>query len=282
MANSCFGVLNGWRVLHLSIRDLASISNTSSSWTCIRQDKGTKERDKGDASLFWVILTPLMPRLARTVFAGLPHHITQRGNRRDNVFFAEEDREIYLEWLEEYCLRHEVEILAYCLMTNHIHLVAVPAQTDGLQCALKPLHMRYTQYINRRRKWSGHLWQGRFFSSPLDEAYLWFCVCYVERNPVRAGIVERAEDYPWSSAAAHCGLKEDRLLTTDAVHWKLFKGITDWSAWLDEKDDEEHLSIVRRNIQKNLPCGSERFIEQLEQVAGRVLQFRPVGRPKKG
>ncbi|AUI68052.1 transposase [Beggiatoa leptomitoformis] len=100
-----------------------------------------------------------MPRLARTVFAGISHHITQRGNRRENVFFAEENRQIYLEWLEEYCRRHEVEILAYCLMTNHIHLVAVPAQDDGLQCALKPLHMRYAQHINRQRKWSGHLWR---------------------------------------------------------------------------------------------------------------------------
>jgi len=110
-----------------------------------------------------------MPRLARTVFAKLPHHITQRGNRREDVFFTAEDRRIYLQWLEEYCRRHEVAILAYCLMSNHVHLVAVPAREDGLQCALKPLHMRYAQYINRQRKWSGHLWQGRFFSSPLDE-----------------------------------------------------------------------------------------------------------------
>ena len=94
-------------------------------------------------------------------------------------------------------------------------------------------------------------------------------------------MVERAEDYPWSSAAAHCGLKEDALLTTDSVHWQVFEGITDWSAWLQEADDEERLGIVRRNLQKNLPCGSEAFVEQLEQLAGRVLRFRPVGRPKK-
>jgi putative transposase len=178
----------------------------------------------------------------------------------------EEDREIYLEWLGEYSRHHEVGILAWCLMTNHIHLVAVPNRDDSLQRALKPLHMRYAQYINRRRKWSGHLWQGRFFSSPLDEAYLWFCVRYVERNPVRAGMVVRAEDYPWSSAAGHCGLREDSLAMKNSIHWKMFEDITDWAGWLAEGDDEERLGIVRRNIQKNLPCGSDRFIEGLEQL----------------
>jgi putative transposase len=138
-----------------------------------------------------------MPRIARTVFAGLPYHITQRGNRREDVFFLNEDREVYLAWLQKYCAIHKVHVLAYCLMTNHVHLIVVPQQEDGLQGVLKPLHMRYAQRINRRQGWSGHLWQGRFFSSPLDEAYLWFCVRYVERNPVRAGMVEQAEDYPW-------------------------------------------------------------------------------------
>ena len=116
----------------------------------------------------------------------------------------------------------------------------------------------------------------------LDESYLWFCVRYVERNPVRAGIVGRAEDYPWSSAAGHCGLREDRLTVKDSVHWKVFEGVTDWAGWLAEPEEEKRLDILRRNIQKNLPCGSDSFIESLEQHAGRVLRFRPVGRPKKG
>jgi len=223
-----------------------------------------------------------MPRLSRTVFAGLPHHITQRGNRRENVFFTEEDRDIYLQWLKKYSSDHNVEILAYCLMSNHIHLIAVPAEEDSLQRMLKPLHMRYAQHINRQQQWSGHLWQGRFFSSPLDEQYLWFCMRYVERNPVRAGMVDHAEDYLWSSAAAHCGLKKETLLTTKSKHWAAFKEIEDWSAWLNEQENEEQLAIVRRNIQKNIPCGSDKFIKKLEKLAGRVLQFRPIGRPKKG
>jgi len=138
-----------------------------------------------------------MPRLARAVFAGVPHHITQRGNRRENVFFTNEDRQAYLEWLQEYCERYDVDVLAYCLMTNHIHLVAVPNTDDGLHRALKPLHMRYAQRINRERAWKGHLWQGRFFSSPLDEAYMWAAIRYVEWNPVRAKMAVRAEDYHW-------------------------------------------------------------------------------------
>jgi putative transposase len=137
-----------------------------------------------------------MPRLARQVFAGVAHHITQRGNRRENVFFSDEDRRAYLEWLTEYCARHEVEVLAYCLMSNHIHVVAVPAADDALERVFRPLHTRYAQRVNRLKKWKGHLWQGRFFSSALDETYLWAGIRYVERNPVRARLMRRAENNP--------------------------------------------------------------------------------------
>ena len=152
-----------------------------------------------------------MPRLARTVCARVPHHVTQRGNRREEVFFTDEDRLAYLAWLKDYAEKYEVEILTYCLMTNHIHLIAVPAGGDGLEKMLKPLHMRYAQRINRVRHWKGHVWQGRFFSSALDGDYLWAAVRYVERNPVRARMVQKAENYRWSSAAAHGGLRPDRM-----------------------------------------------------------------------
>ena len=223
-----------------------------------------------------------MPRIARSVFAEIPHHIIQRGNRGEDVFFKNGDRYEYLKKLKEYAKKHNVKILAYCLMSNHIHLIAIPKNKEGLQRVLKPVHMRYAQFINRQHLWSGHLWQGRFFSSPLDEAYLWFCVRYIERNPVRAKIVEKAEDYPWSSASAHCGLKKDNLLSTNTHYWKIFNDIQDWSAWLKEEDEDENLIITRRNIQKNLPCGSDNFIEKLEKISGNLLKFRPVGRPKKG
>jgi len=222
-----------------------------------------------------------MPRQARVVFAGLPHHITQRGNRREDVFFSDEDRETYLDWLQEYCKIHKVEILSYCLMSNHTHLIALPKTEMGLQSVLKPLHMRYAQRLNRQRGWRGHVWQGRYFSSALDEHYLWAAIRYVERNPVRAKMVKRAENYAWSSAAAHCKGQAHPVLTTKAYWMKQFESIEDWSAWLAEGDPENELSVLRRNTDKGLPCGSDRFIKKLEKKAGRALGFRPRGRPTK-
>ena len=222
-----------------------------------------------------------MPRVSREVFAGVPHHITQRGNRREDVFFDDRDRSTYLSLLTEYGQRHNVEVLAYCLMSNHLHLVMVPEDKEGLQRCLKPVHMRYAQAVNKRYGWSGHLWQGRFFSSPLDESYLWNCIRYVERNPVRAGMVKFAEDYFWSSAAAHCGLREDRLLADRNSHFEVFEGVQNWSEWLGEEEDDRQLKTLRSNIQQNLPCGSDQFIENLERLSGRRLRVRSVGRPKR-
>lgn len=218
-----------------------------------------------------------MPRLARSVCPRVPHHVTQRGNRREDVFFSNADRAAYVKGLAEYTQKHQVEVLAYCLMANPIHLVVVPSGEEALHRVLKPLHMRYAQRINRRKRWKGHLWQGRFFSSALDEVYLWAAIRYVERNPVRAKIVRKAENHPWSSAAARCGLKEDMVLTDKTVWCKQFESIGDWSAWLAEGDEPEQLEILRRNADKGLPCGSERFIRRFEKLMGRQLVFRPRG-----
>ncbi|MDX8405174.1 MAG: transposase [Mariprofundus sp.] len=221
-----------------------------------------------------------MPRLSRVVFAGLPHHITQRGNRREDVFFNDEDRLAYLEWLHLYCEKHAVDILAYCLMTNHIHLVAVPQAGDGLQKVLKPLHMRYAQRINRAHGWRGHLWQGRYFSSPLDESCVWSAVRYVERNPVRAGMVKRAENYRWSSAAGHCGLRDDVLLADRMLKDQNVVAVEAWSDWLAVEEERRRLDMLRKHVEKGLPCGSDDFVERLGKLAGRILQRRPQGRPR--
>lgn len=222
-----------------------------------------------------------MPRLARTVFPDIPHHITQRGNRREDVFFSDEDRQLYLEWLFFYCQKHDVDILAYCLMSNHVHLVLTPHSKEGLQKVLKPLHMRYSQYINKLKGWKGHLWQGRFFSSPLDEAYTWSAIRYVERNPVQANMVTRAETYVWSSAAAHCELRDDILLAPlpDAVN-KIAP--EDWSQWLALPENQSAVDIIRRNVEKGLPCGDNDFISRLERLENRSLHYKPQGRPIKG
>jgi putative transposase len=165
-------------------------------------------------------------------------------------------------------------------MKNHVHVVAVPRSPQSFEAVFRPLHMRYAQRVNRERNWHGHLWQGRFFSSPLDEDYLWAAIRYVERNPVRAKVVKKAENYPWSSAVAHCGRGED-LLLTNARAWSRELGrVADWSAWLAEGDELEQLGVLRRNINKGLPCGSARFISRLEKTAGRVLSYRPRGRPR--
>jgi putative transposase len=222
-----------------------------------------------------------MARLARPVFAGVPHHITQRGNRRENVFFSEADRETYLEWLTQYCAKHSVQVLAYCLMTNHIHVVALPERAEGLERVFRPLHTRYAQRINRLKKWKGHLWQGRFFSSALDDSYLWAAIRYVERNPVRARLVRRAENYRWSSAPAHCGLRADSVLTSEPLWLRQLKSMGDWSKWLGEGDRPEQLEVLRRCVERGLPCGVEGFIRKLERQAGQVLRLRPRGRPKK-
>ena len=222
-----------------------------------------------------------MPRIARPVFADVPHHITQRGNRREDVFFSDADRLAYLNWLGEYSRRYKVQILAYCLMTNHLHVVVVPESAGALEQVFRPLHTRYAQRINRAKRWKGHIWQGRYFSSALDDAYLWAAIRYVERNPVRARIVRRAENYPWSSAPAHCGLKPDTVLTQDA-HWiEKAKPMEDWSEWLAQGDKPEELEVLRRNVERGLPCGSESFIRRLERRAGQMLRPRPRGRPVK-
>ena len=223
-----------------------------------------------------------MPRLARTVIAHVPHHITQRGNRREDIFFTDEDREMYLAWLKDYSQRHDVAILAYCLMSNHIHLVAVPGTEEALQAVLKPLHMRYAQRLNRQRGWKGHVWQGRYFSSPLDQAYLWACLRYVERNPVRARVVRKAENYRWSSAPAHCNLRHDDVLTAEPAWLKQLRQVDDWSSWLAQGDAPAELAVIRRHVEKGLPCGAKTFIETLERLAGRDLHYRPQGRPIKG
>jgi putative transposase len=222
-----------------------------------------------------------MPRAARTVFAHLPHHVTQRGNRREDVFFDDEDRQTYLDWLGEYSARFDVEVAGYCLMRNHIHLILIPSTEEGLQQVLKPLHMRYAQRLNRARQQQGHVWQGRYFSSVLDGDYFRAAMRYVERNPVRAKIVRKAENYEWSSARGHCGVVKNKLLKPKPSWRKDLGDINNWSGWLAEPDTDAELLVLRRNVMMGLPCGSEKFIKKMEKQIGRDLHYKPQGRPKK-
>jgi len=210
-----------------------------------------------------------MPRIARIVVPGLVHHVTHRGNRSGNLFFTAEDRTVYRRWLAEYSARYEMEVWAYCLMSNHVHLLVVGQREDSMSSAIGRTHMRFARWINQRQGWSGHLWQNRFFSTPLDHDRLWRAVRYVERNPVRAGIVGRAEDYLWSSARCHCNGVDDALLADS----RPFPGpIADWSAWLSEGLEPEVLAELRRNTSAGRPTGSRAFAARLEERSGRVPQ----------
>jgi putative transposase len=219
-----------------------------------------------------------MPRIARAIAVGVPHHLTQRGNHRQDVFFTPDDRALYLRWLAEYTEKYQVRLWAYSLMTNHLHLVATPEQELSLALVMRALHSRYTQRQNVLHHWSGHLWQGRFFSTPLDERYFWRAIKYVERNPVRAGLVARAEDYPWSSAGAHCGLATNPLLA--ALPPEPWLGPDGWSGWLAEEDADD-LLCLRAATASGRPCGSPAFITSLTALVGRSMQAQPRGRPRK-
>ncbi len=214
-----------------------------------------------------------MARLARIVVPDIPHHLTQRGNRREDIFFNEADRQKYLLLLKDQCELYGLEVWAYCLMTNHVHLVVVPKTADALGQAMRRMNSQYTSYINRRQDLCGHLWQGRFYSCPLDERHLWSAVRYVERNPVRAGLAERAEEYPWSSASAHCGLRKDSLLSGGL---EKSDHVGDWREWLLD-EEEAAVERLRHHTKTGRPCGMPAFIEHLETLLGRILTKRKPG-----
>lgn len=214
-----------------------------------------------------------MARLARVVASGLPHHVTQRGNRRQQVFFDEGDYQIYRTLLAEGCGAAGVAVWAYCLMPNHVHLILVPSDDDGLRAALAEAHRRYTRHVNFREGWRGYLWQGRFASFPMDESYLLACSRYVELNPVRAKIVSRARDWPWSSARAHLTGCDDGLATVRP----LLELVPDWGEFLREKLSEEDREAIRAGERTGRPLGSERFVKRLERRLGRTLARQKPG-----
>ncbi len=219
-----------------------------------------------------------MPRIARAVAAGFPHHVVQRGNYRQIVFEKDDDYLQYLEWLQIYCKKHTLKIWGYCLMSNHVHFIAVPTEYDSLAKTFNTLHMRYAHYFNIRHKNRGHLWQGRFFSCALDEKYLYTAMRYVENNPVRAGIVKNAADYRWSSASAHVEGKVDAVLADDCY---LIERIKDWAAYLKAVDDTELVEAIRQSTKTGRPCGDSAFAMNIEKLLGRKLTAHHRGRPRK-
>ncbi|MHB1361108.1 MAG: transposase [Thermoleophilia bacterium] len=218
-----------------------------------------------------------MPRIARVVAPGVPHHVTQRGNRRQRTFFNSGDYRAYIDLLAEWCERFAVEIWAYCLMPNHIHLIAVPDTTQGLTLTLRETHRRYTLRINRREGWQGFLWQGRFFSFPMDETHLLLAARYIELNPLRAGLARRPEDYPWSSAAANMFGKKDRLVGAARIP----EMVGDWQSFIGEGIEPSNAEMFRKHERSGRPLGGNGFISELEAELGRSLRKAKTG-PKPG
>jgi putative transposase len=211
-----------------------------------------------------------MARFARAVAVGSAHHITQRGVDRQRVFHTDSDRRTYLGLLTVASAQAHLQVLAYCLMNNHVHLIAVPEEPTSMAVALRSTHGRYAAYLNARRARSGHLWQNRFFSCALGETHLRAALRYVERNPVRAQLARQPQDYPWSSAAAHLGLcPMPALLHPSLV--MVFGGFEDWRALLAEPEELTAIRSLQRCTFSGRPFGNQSFVESLEQRLDRKL-----------
>ncbi|MDR3736615.1 MAG: transposase [Acidobacteriaceae bacterium] len=201
----------------------------------------------------------------------MAHHITQRGVDRQLVFRTRMDRLVYLGLLRDQARLADLPVLAYCLMSNHIHLIAVPAEGVQLAEVMQRVHGRYAQYFNVRRARCGHLWQNRFSSCALGPAHLWTALRYVELNPVRAGMVEKAEEFEWSSMRAHmAGQDPQRLLDMD--FWRREGGVSNWLQLLSEPEDESHCRALRRATYSGQPFGDEGFAERLRVLRGQLAQ----------
>ncbi len=218
-----------------------------------------------------------MPRKPRIVKPGHPHHITQRGNFRQNVFDEDEDFQFYKCNLKENANKNGLEILAWCLMTNHVHFICIPKYMESFSKTFRQLNMVYSQYYNKKHNQRGHLWQGRYFSCLLDDSHVRTAIRYVENNPVRAGMVDMPSDYMWSSAIEHINDKYE-IASGGA---KEMVSVNDWNAYLGESENEEELEKLRTHTIKGIPLGNSIFIKKLEDYFKRELKIKQQGRPEK-
>ena len=219
-----------------------------------------------------------MARLARAVFPEVAHHVTQRGNGRSQTFFGDGDHELYRSLLAENCAAAGVEVWAWVLMPNHVHMILVPADEDGLRRALAPLHRRYAGHVHAREKRSGHFWQGRFGCVAMDDDHLAAALVYVALNPVRARLVERATDWRWSSVRAHLGwVAGDGLRAIGPV----LERFPDLATRIAAGEDPARSDRLRKAEMIGRPVGSADFIAGLERRSGRPLRpEKPGPKPK--
>ncbi|MCI2425351.1 transposase [Candidatus Acetothermia bacterium] len=219
-----------------------------------------------------------MPRIARAVAVGFPHHVIQRGNNKEKVFFEKEDRQKYLELLKKYSDKWECPILAYCLMNNHVHLLARPNREESLYKMMQGITLCYTQYINRKYEKTGRLWESRYHSCIVDrEYYLWAVARYIEQNPKRAKIVKKEEEYPYSSAKAHIEWKRDDILGEELFNDNQRK---DYIAFIRESITEDEIHRLKYATRTGRPFGDDDFIKKMEKKLNKRFALQRPGRPK--
>jgi putative transposase len=222
-----------------------------------------------------------MPRMPRAVLPGAPHHLIQRGVAQQNVFFSDTDREVYLRLAAQNMHEFGVRVWAYCLMSNHVHWVVVPEHRHSLSRAFGRLHGHYAQHMNTVLARHGHFWQNRFFSCAMDEAHTWAALRYVERNPVRAGLVGQAEQWPWSSASARLGTIPTSAISLDLSSWRERFTAEQWLIMLSTRCPDEAEERLRKSTYTGRPAGDESFVARAEAALQRKLAPGKGGRPKK-
>ena len=217
-----------------------------------------------------------MGRFNRVVAIDVPHHVTQRGNGRHFILDCDADRTVYLKLLRENLSLYGVELIGYCLMSNHVHLIAIPRKSDGLAQALEQTHGRYASYWNVSHQSSGHVRQGRYYSCPLDEAHLWEALRYTQLNPLRARLVAEPDLWRWSGAAIHCGARtDDEYLALEM--WRNRWTASAWRDYLGMGEMESTLAVIRQRTHTGRPLGSAEFIHGLERETQRRLMQQKRG-----
>ncbi|MBI5057061.1 MAG: transposase [Nitrospirae bacterium] len=220
-----------------------------------------------------------MPRIARVVAEEYPHHVIQRGNNREKVFFDKKDKEKYLSLLKKYSDKWKSPVLAYCLMTNHIHLLVKPLEELSLYKMMQGIALCYTQYTNRKYKRTGRLWESRYHSCIVDnEKYLWAVARYIEQNPVRAKMVKAADEFPYSSARAHLNGTEDEIIGELLFDEKQRK---DYAEFVRTNVPEDEMKEIRYYTRTGRPLGREEFVGEMENKFQRRFFLKPPGRPRK-
>ena len=217
-----------------------------------------------------------MARRGRIVIPGVAHHITQRGNNGEKVFFDDGDRRRYLTVMKAACQTSGFRLIGYCLMTNHVHLIGVPATEASLAAAMKRTQGEHALYINEKKSRRGHLWHGRFYSCPMDLNHTQTALGYIELNPVRAGMLRIPWNYPWSSAAAHCGVRDDSLLNLS--RWFEHYAANEWqAALLSEMENKGFVDTIRRHTKSGAPLGKPDYFRQMKSRAGTDARNRADG-----